>query len=551
MEITQYLKGTLRWWWLILLSTVVAGVGSYVASMQQPRIYETTTTLMVGQVFQKTDISGNDFTLTELLAESYAQMTNRQPILQATVDSLGLDMGWQDLKWRVYAYPLPQTQLLAIGVQDVSPQRAVAIADEIAYQLILQSPTSPENNQRNERSEFVHKQLDDLEKRISASQARVAELDIELASALSAKQIQSLQSEISGLEKLINDWQVNYRNLLGYIEGGDTPNQLTIIEPAQLPYSPISPDVQTNVVLAAAVGFALAFGAALLLEYLDNTVKTSDDLTALSIGLTNLGTIKDIEGSTFNDKLISSQDMFSPITEAYRQIRTNIQFAAIDRPAQSIMVTSSNPSEGKTTTSANLGIIMAQADLKTIIVDADLRRPSLHKIFQVPNLSGLTDLLSSNNIDIDTQLKDTSIENLKIITSGPLPPNPSEILGSQKMMQMLQQLERIADVIIFDTPPVLAVTDALVLSKRVDGVIMVARSKKTRRDTLRESLERLNHVGAKLLGGILNGVSGKDKGTHYYQYYSHSEQLGGSGQVKDHVSSSRRWWQRVLPVFNK
>ena len=360
-----------------------------------------------------------------------------------------------------------------------------------------------------------------------------------------------MQSEISGLENLIADWQVNYRNLLGFLEGGDTPNQLTIIEPAQLPYVPISPDVQTNVVLAAAVGFALAFGAALLLEYLDNTVRTSDDLTVPSIGLTNLGTINNIEGVSLNDKLISSLDMFSPITEAYRQIRTNIQFTAIDRPARSIMITSSNPNEGKTTTSANIGIIMAQADLRTIIVDADLRRPSLHKMFQVPNLSGLTDLLSSNDIDVDKQLKDTGIENLKIITSGPLPPNPSEILGSQRMMQMLQHLERIADVIIFDTPPVLTVTDALVLSKRVDGVIIVAKSKNTRRDTLREALERLNQVGAKLLGGILNGASIKDKEKHYNQYYSQSEQSGGSDPDRDHIPSARRWWQRVLPVFNK
>ncbi|MCB0180715.1 MAG: polysaccharide biosynthesis tyrosine autokinase [Anaerolineae bacterium] len=548
MELTQYLKGTLRWWWLIVLSTIVAGVGSYVASMQQPRIYQTTTTLMVGQVFQKTDISGNDFTLTGLLAQSYAQVTTRQPILQATVDSLGLDMSWQALKNQVYAAPIPLTQLLAISVQDVSPQRAVAIADEIAYQLILQSPASPENQQRNERSEFVHTQLDDLEKRISTAQARVVELDTELASALSARKIQDLQSEISGLENLINDWQVNYRNLLGFLEGGDTPNQLTIIEPAQLPYSPISPDVQTNVLLAAAVGFSLAFGAALLLEYFDNTVKSTDDLTVPSIGLTSLGTISNIDGMNLNDKLVSTHDLFSPITEAYRQIRTNIQFTAIDQPARSIMVTSSNPGEGKSTTAANLGIIMAQANLRTIIVDADLRRPTLHKMFQVPNLGGLTDLLSSESLDIDNQLKDTGIENLKIITSGPLPPNPSEILGSQRMMQLLQQLERVADIIIFDTPPILAVTDALVLSKRVDGVILVIKSKSTRRDSLKQSLERLNQVGAKLLGGVLNGMSGGSKGTIYHHYYTHSEQHKVSGQSSS-SSPTRRWWQRVLPVF--
>lgn len=548
MDFMPYLKRIIRWWWLILLSTILAAVASYLASSQQPRIYQTTTTLMVGQVIQKTQISGNDFDLSAQLAESYSQIATRQPVLQATVDSLGLDMDWQQLKWNVYAYSIPRTQLLAIDVKDISPDRAVAIADEIAYQLILQSPSSPQNTQRSERKQFVHAQLDDLEARIQAAKTRVTELNQELDSALSARQIQDLQSEISSLEQLITDWQANYSDLLAFLEGGDSPNQLTIIEPAQIPYEPIYPNVQLNVLLAAAAGFVLAFGAALLLEYLDNTIKSSDDFTVPSIGLTSLGLIKQIDGASLNEKLISSQDLFSPITEAYRQIRTNIQFTAIDQPARSIMVTSANPGEGKSTMTANFGIIMAQANLRTIVVDADLRRPSLHKMFQVPNLGGLTDLLSSDSMDIDSQLKDTGIENLKIITSGPLPPNPSEILGSQRMMQLLQRLERIADIIIVDTPPILAVTDALVLSKRVDGVVMVVKAKHTRRDSLRESLARLNQVGAKLLGGVLNGMSSKSKGNYYHQYYTHSEQHKAPGQsVED--NASRRWWQRVLPVF--
>ena len=263
MELRQYVSSLLRWWWLLVLSISIAAVASYVASSRQPRIYQTTTTLLVGQVIQKNNPSNNDFTTTERLAESYAQMAQRQPILQSTVESLGLNTSWQSLRWRVNAASIPRTQLLGISVKDSSPERAVAVADEIAYQLVLQSPSSPENKARQERSLFVQSQLDDLEARIETAKSRVIELEAELDAALSARQIQDLQTEISNLETLITNWQANYSDLLDFLDGGDSPNYLTVIEPAQIPTQPVSPNVATNVMLAAAVGFALALAAAL------------------------------------------------------------------------------------------------------------------------------------------------------------------------------------------------------------------------------------------------------------------------------------------------
>src|SRR6185503_19039636 len=252
MELRQYFKSVFRWWWLILLSTTLAAVASYFASLQQPRIYQTTTTLLVGQVFQKANPNGNDFILTQQLAESYAQIAHRQPALQATVDSLELDMSWQDLGSQVSAYSIPQTQLLGITVEDISPERAVAIADEIAHQLILQSPASSENEARQERGQFVQSQLVDLESRIQNAKARVKELQAKLDTALSARQIQDLQTEISGLDDFIGKWQTTYTELLNFLQGGDSPNFLTVIEPAQLPTEPISPNIAINVLLAAA-----------------------------------------------------------------------------------------------------------------------------------------------------------------------------------------------------------------------------------------------------------------------------------------------------------
>ena len=542
MELRQYVKSIFRWWWLILLSTSLAAFASYVASSRQPRIYQTTTTILVGQVIQKNDPNYNDFTTTERLAESYAQMAQRQPILQTTVESLGLQMSWQNLKWRVNAASIPRTQLLGISVQDSSPERAVAIADEIAYQLILQSPSSPENKAREERSVFVQNQLDDLETRIERAKARVEELESELDAALSARQIQDLQLEISNLETLINDWQANYSDLLNFLDGGDSPNYLTVIEPAQLPTRPISPKTTTNVLLAAAVGFFLAFGAAVLLEYIDDTIKSTDDLSA-SVGLTVLGSVNRIAGKDYKDKLITSHNPFAPVSESYRMLRTNLQFMTIDQSTQSIMVTSPNPGEGKSITAANLGVIMAQANLKTIIVDADLRRPIMHKVFQLSNLEGLSDLIRSAEADLSSQLKETGVENLRVITSGSLPPNPSEMLGSQRMTELLQQLKESADIVILDSPPTLPVTDAVVLSSQVDGVVLVAQAKQTRRDATKQAVARLEHVGARLLGGVLNRVSGKGDYNHYSYYTRTKSMLTNQPQ-----SSWRRFWQR-LPVL--
>lgn len=546
MDIRIYLKGILRWWWLIILSTgIAAGVSYYVSSQQAP-VYQTSTTLLVGQVFQKSNPSGSDFATSELLAESYAQVVARQPILQATINSLGLDMDWAALKWQVYAYSVPQTQLLVISVSDTSPDRAVAIADEIAYQLILQSPSSPENQARQERSGFVQSQLDDLEQRIQTAQGRVIDLEAQLSEAFSAREIQDLQTEMANLGSLINNWQANYSDLLSFLEGGDSPNYLTVIEPAQRPYYPVSPNIQLNVALAAAVGFALAFGAALLLEFIDDTIKSVDDLGA-STNMTVLGSVSRIDGKEYRDKLITSLNPFSPVSESYRILRTNLQFMSFDQTVNSIMLTSANPGEGKSVTAANLAVIMAQADLKTILIDADLRRPTLHKIFQVGNLDGLTDMLRQTNPDIEGQLKESGIDNLHVITSGPLPPNPSELLSSQRMVELMNRLKDMADVVIFDSPPVLAVTDAAVLSSRVDGVILIAQAKRTRRGATRQALQRLEHVGANILGCVLNQLGGRS--SSYNQSATYYTRGGGqalSGQLDE--SGWRRLRQR-LPVL--
>jgi capsular exopolysaccharide synthesis family protein len=256
-----------------------------------------------------------------------------------------------------------------------------------------------------------------------------------------------------------------------------------------------------------------------------------------------LGSVGRIKGEDYRDKLITAHGPLSSISEDYRLVRTSVQYMAVDQPTRSIMVTSPNPGEGKSLTAANLGVIMAQANLRTVLVDTDLRQPVLHKVFRVSNLEGVTDLLRSPQLDLNSQLKDTGIENLKIVTSGPLPPNSAEMLGSQRMAELMQRLKDIADVIIFDSSPVLAVTDAAVLSSRVDGVVLVIQAKRTRRDAARQAVRRLNQVGTNILGAVFNQVPGR--GDHYYarSLYTRSEHKF----ARSSHSKSRRSWPR-LPV---
>lgn len=232
-------------------------------------------------------------------------------------------------------------------------------------------------------------------------------------------------------------------------------------------------------------------------------------------------------------KLITSLPPKSPISESYRTLRTNIQFAAVDQEnIKTILVTSTQPGEGKTVTSANLSIVMAQAELKTVYVHADLRRPTGHKIFNVQNVKGLTTYLGGQ-VSIEEIIQDTNIPNLSVITSGPIPPNPAELLASKKMEKFLDGLKEKFDMIIIDTPPILAVTDATILSKKVDGCLLVVSSGLTNKEMAAKAKQQLVNANAKILGVILNNkkLSKKEYSTYYY-YESDKKEYIEKGKTK-------------------
>jgi capsular exopolysaccharide synthesis family protein len=217
--------------------------------------------------------------------------------------------------------------------------------------------------------------------------------------------------------------------------------------------------------------------------------------------------------------LVTISNPRSPVAEAYHSLRTNLEFSSPDKPLRSMVVTSAGSEEGKSTTLANLAVTMAQAGKRVILVDCDLRRPSIHQIFNALNSSGLTDLVRDESLMANPPLQDTPVANLKLLTSGQLPPNPSELLGSRRMDEIIAALLTRTDMLLFDAPPIIAVTDAALLSAKVDGVLLIISAGKTKREHARKARALLEKVNARLIGTVLNNVK-LDSSLQYY--YSQS-----------------------------
>ena len=220
------------------------------------------------------------------------------------------------------------------------------------------------------------------------------------------------------------------------------------------------------------------------------------------------------------DTLITLSNPRAPISEAFRTLRTNLEFTSLDKPIGSMVVTSAAPEEGKSTTLANLAVTIAQAGKRVIVVDCDLRRPSLHHIFNAKNAPGFTDMMRDDALMSHPPLQETGVADLQLLTSGTLPPNPAELLGSRRMSDVIATLLKQAEMVLFDAPPVIEVTDAAVLASKVDAVLLVVSAGKTKREHAKKAQALLEKVNAHLIGAVLNNVKGE---TGLYQYYSSEE----------------------------
>jgi len=535
MGLKEYFRLLRRWWWLLLLTTALGILSSYFTLRSTPPVYRSSTTLMVGMVIQNPNPDWQEFVTGERLAQTYAEIVTRRPILEKVVEALGLECDWRSLRGKVKVQAIPKTQLLEISVTDSSPERARDIANEIAHQLILQSPTIAQDELEVNRREFVKAQLNDLQRRIEKGQGEIANLEASLSQVFDARQMEEIQEQIATLQKQITSWQSSYAQLLNSLQTHRPVNYLTVIEPAQLPTAPARPNAQRSILFAGAIGLILGAGVALLLEYLDDTIKSPEQVKDV-LKLPLLGAIA--RAPNRDHCLVTAHHPRSPISEAYRLLRANIQFTSPDKPLKSILVTSPGPEEGKSFILANLGVVMASAGLKTILVDSDLRKPTLHKIFNISNKEGLTNLLVETKLKLESCLQSTEVEGLFVLPSGPLPPNPTELLGSNRMATLIEALEEDADVILYDSPPALIVADASVLATRMDGVLLVTWYGHTRREAALQAKELLLKTGANILGVVINRFSSDGAGYYYYSYYYY--------YGKDKQFDKLQWLRRIF-----
>ncbi|MGQ0713302.1 MAG: GumC family protein [Gemmatimonadaceae bacterium] len=427
-----------------------------------------------------------------------------------------------------------RAQLIAGGRNERYP-------DVIAVDQLIRST-------KDELQQASNSYLIGLRSRISSLDARITELrrDMERYPSLEAQE-RRLEAEVATAQQL-------YATLLGELQRAriaesSESGYVTVIDDAMPPYAPVSPNRRRIFLTSLIFGAILGLGAAVVLENLDDSVKSPDEVRE-QFGLPVVGTIPGIKDSDLPSengvevarRLATHFDPRSPVAEAYRSLRTNLAFARAHEAMRVLVLTSPGPADGKSTTVANLAITFAQQQQRTLLIDGDLRRAVLDKMFKVPRSPGLTDVLVGR-----AQLRDvihpTEIDHLSVVGSGPFPPNPSELLGSPSMKEVLRQAQADFDVVLIDSPPLLAVTDAAVLATIADGAILVIRVGATAKAAVRRAVAQLQTVHGHIVGAVLNDVdlrSGAFSGSYgYYYYYYYGE--GARNGKRGPIERLRQW----------
>ncbi len=437
----------------------------------------------------------------------------------------------------VYA-PAVQSKMAELGVQINETRKMMeALSLEIAY-LTPFTDTGALSRNITERREFL------------TSQESLLSLYREAYTALQVSGKKSASTdEIAALESNLNLYQSIYLNLLNNRETirleliQNMPNVVQA-NPAVATEEPVRPRTLLNTLLGGLAGLVLAVSAAFLMDFLDTTIKTRQDVERIAPGLSVLGYVLPLPVSKDQEGPYVLHAPRSPVAEAFRSLRTNLEFIAVDRPLKSILISSAGAEEGKTTLTSNLGLILAQGGKRVVLLDADLRRPRLHKELGVSNRIGLSDLFRGV-ASVEEALHPFGRTGVSIITSGGLPPNPAELIGSVKMGQILDELESRFDVVLIDSSPTL-VTDSQLLAARVNGVLLVVRAGETQAESVRATVEQYRHVGARLLGVVLNNVV-PGNGYGYAGYYANSKYYQYDQTAQDEDEFSRPFtlpWKR-------
>ena len=514
----RYYFYLLRAHWLIIIATaVLAGLVALTASLLMEPVYRSTATIYVNSRQGEGSADFTDLRASESLARTYAELITSRAILEKTQTELSLigqDVGLGEIRSGISASPVANTQLIRIQVENNNPQLAADIANTASQMLINEI-------EEIETEDYTISEAN-LSEQIAYLDAQIAESEAAIEAIQDSETVSDI-AERNRLESLLVEYNRDYSPLLQKredirLEKFRASSNMRIFEQATAASNPIQPRIPLNTIAGVLLGLVGAIAFVFGREILDDTIRNPEEVSQ-RYSVPILGQVLNFDAE--NEKLITLLQPRSPIAEAFRSLRLNLKYASVDNELRSILVTSAAPGEGKSTLAANLGVVLAQGEQDVVIIDGDLRRPKVHKNFELSNRDGLSGLFLESLDTLPDVVQATSIPRLSAISSGALPPNPSELLDSDKARQIVNKATESADVVIIDAPPIIAMTDAAALSQYVDGVILVIRAGSTRRSAVEQALQRLQYVGANILGFAITDIDNvfQKGGYYYYQYY--------------------------------
>jgi non-specific protein-tyrosine kinase len=458
-----------------------------------------------------------------------------QAVAQLVVDDLQLQVPVDQLLGRVSVAVVSDTEVLVVKYADPSPTRAAQLANGFA-DAYTEFRASQALDQFQTAAGAVQKRINDLQTTINS-------LNRQIDAASDATARDSLQSQ---RDTLVAQVAVLNQRLLD-LQATGTLSQAAaeVVQRAEVPHSPVSPNKVRDGILGLLAGLALGVGFAFLRERLDDRVKSRAELER-RMGAPVIAAVPRVPGWRRGEEahLIMRSDPKNPVSEAYRTLGTNIQYMASKQDLRVLMITSSMGGEGKSTTSSNLAVVLAQAGKRVILISADLRRPRLHAFFGLRNEAGLSNVLA-DGLSLAQVARDPGIPNLRVISGGFIPQDPAALLGSPRATRFIESLREVADFILIDTPPVLAVADASILAPLVDGTLFVLDVQHSSRSAMQQSRDQLENAGANLIGVVYNNFDPGQGGaypyayTYYYQYY-------GTEDAQDPAAKRRRFRRKKV-----
>lgn len=504
----QHLRKLVRKWSLAVVAlTAVGAIVAFAVSKAMTPIYQAKgNVLVVAGVGQGGGSAPADLSLNATEATTTAAtLITAPPLLQSVIDTHHLSISESTLAGNVAATPQPNSELVDVSVTDPSPARAAMIDNAIMAAFVAE--ITKQNTERIDQTGAA------LQAEINQLQSTLNTEEQQLAGA-STSQAAALRQAISDQTTLLTQLTLNYSTFRATQQ--QNLETVSVATPASKPTVAISPRVLVNTLLGGVAGLVIGLAMAALLEFLDQGLKTPEDV-AQRLGVPCLGVVPSYPpggGGPHQARNVVGA------TEAYRRLRTNLLFASPDSELRSIVVTSTHAGEGKTQTAANVAVALASAERRVLLIDADMRRPDLHRLFSRPMKNGMSELIMTVRQGDTLTLNGshaTSQRNLTLITSGVIPPNPSELLSSSRAALLVRALETAFDLVIIDTPPVDAVTDALSLAAEASGTVVIVQAGRTNAAQAAATIEALRNVGAKVLGVVLNKA--KERRADYYYNY--------------------------------